>query len=131
MNKCFVAMLILLFSVMINACGSSTKNNENNTDENHTDIAMQLPSKDIIKLKGKIEYKHFEGGFYAFIDSKGSKYTPINLDKSFKKDGLKVHIVAQRNLDIYTTTQFGEAIKIIQIDLIDSDDERINTTKDR
>ncbi len=44
--------------------------------------------------KGTIHYEDLEGGFYGILADSGERYLPINLDDTFKTDGLRVKFSA-------------------------------------
>lgn len=73
---------------------------------NDVNVAKQLT------LNGHIRYQKMEGGFFGFIDSKGKKYTLIDLPKAHLLDGLALEIKGEIEKDYATTTQFGEVFRV-------------------
>ena len=83
---------------------------------------MQTLSSDkskLLTLKGQILFQEFEGGFFGFIDENGNKYTPIGIEKKHLRHGLVIELSGRVLPDMITTTQFGEAIKVESVSVID------------
>ena len=83
---------------------------------------MQELSSDkskLLTLKGQVLFQEFEGGFFGFIDENGNKYTPIGIEKKHLRHGLVIELSGRVIPDMITTTQFGEAIKVENVSIID------------
>jgi hypothetical protein len=124
-NLCrFLLLLIMITSLMgcddgqpasIQPSDSSKSVYEENMadrDGISADEAVKDSSENIIEITGTVVYKEIEGGFYAIDADDGSKYDPVNLPESFKKDGLKVKVTAE-NTDMMSIHMYGSVIKII------------------
>lgn len=74
-----------------------------------------IPSTDTVEITGTIVYKTLEGGFYAIEAEDGSKYDPMNLPESFKKDGMKIKINARLKPDVMGFHMYGSIIEVIDI----------------
>ncbi|MDM7861195.1 hypothetical protein QTP81_11360 [Alteromonas sp. ASW11-36] len=71
-------------------------------------------------LRGRIEYKTFEGGFYAFIAEDGSQWTLQGLPQEHKLHGLTLTITGTPMPDVMTTTQFGTVMRVDTVTDVDS-----------
>ncbi len=72
-------------------------------------------SADTFEIVGTIMYKNIEGGFYAIDAEDGSKYNPINLPESFRKDGLKVKVTARLKKETMSIHMYGTIIEVVNI----------------
>ena len=72
-------------------------------------------SADTFEIVGNITYKNIEGGFFAIDGDDGSKYDPINLPESFRKDGLKVKVTARLKKDSMSIRMYGTIIEVVNI----------------
>jgi len=68
--------------------------------------------------QGKIIFKNLEGGFYGLVTDKQQKLLPVNLAKSFQKNGLIVRFKGRELTDIMTIQQWGTPFKLSNIELI-------------
>lgn len=73
-----------------------------------------LPA-DSFEIVGTVTYKNIEGGFYAIDGDNGSKYDPINLPESFRKDGLRVKVTARPRIDAMSLHMYGAIIEVVNI----------------
>ena len=135
-SKVSITSLVLV-SAMLSGCGektekeestlnSSTEMSQDNQSGNVTELGlsngMQTLSSDkskLLTLKGQILFQEFEGGFFGFIDENGNKYTPIGIEKKHLRHGLVIELSGRVLPDMITTTQFGEAIKVESVSVID------------
>jgi hypothetical protein len=145
-SKVSITSLVLV-SAMLSGCGEKTEkegstlnsstemsqDNQSNTQESTTSANdkvtelelsndMQELSSDkskLLTLKGQVLFQEFEGGFFGFIDENGNKYTPIGMDKKHLRHGLVIELSGRVIPDMITTTQFGEAIKVESVSIID------------
>ncbi len=69
-------------------------------------------------FRGTVTYLSFEGGFYGIVSDAGDGYDPINLPIEFEEDGLRVFVVASRNLGLLSIHGWGEIIEIRSIRLL-------------
>ena len=74
-----------------------------------------IPSADTFEISGTVLYKNFEGGFFAIDGDDGSKYDPISLPESFRKDGLKVKVTARLRKDAMSMHMYGSIIEVVTI----------------
>ena len=89
----------------------------NGSDQNHS-LMTETPaisSADVFEITGTVVYRDLEGGFYAIDTENGSKYDPMNLPDSFKKDGLKVKVKARLRTDVMGSHMYGSIIEIKDI----------------
>ena len=84
-----------------------------------TQQEMLHMSDQLQTINGRIEYKTFEGGFYAFIAEDGSHYTLMSIDKRFLRHGLRLTIEGVPKPDMLTTTQFGTVFEVTTVSNVD------------
>lgn len=70
---------------------------------------------DRIAISGTIVFRNLEGGFYVIEGDDGRIYAPINLEDSFKRDGLKVNVVANLKPDMGSIHMVGDIVEIVKI----------------
>ena len=89
----------------------------NVSDQNDSSLAETpaSPSVDAFEITGTVVYRDIEGGFYAIDAEDGSKYEPMNLPESFRKDGLKVKVTAQLKTDVMGFYMYGSVIEVVDI----------------
>ncbi|MFC3120612.1 hypothetical protein [Agaribacter flavus] len=128
------SITLFCFILLLFSCENRLDSTETQAQQSRTSSAIEnLPDKnsnDILSLKGTIQYQHFEGGFYGFVDSKGNKYTPMNLQEAYRRDGIRVRIQARELTQIATTTQFGIPIEVLAIEEIESKSKRQPVSRD-
>jgi hypothetical protein len=73
------------------------------------------PPADTFEIQGTITYKNIEGGFFAIDGDDGSKYDPINLPDSFRKDGMKVKVTARLRRDATSIHMYGAIVEVVNI----------------
>ena len=73
------------------------------------------PAAEVFEIVGTVTYQEMEGGFYGIEAEDGSKYDPLNLPESFKKDGLKVQVKAQMKTDVIGFHMYGSIIEVMDI----------------
>ncbi|MBI2831089.1 MAG: hypothetical protein HYX79_02395 [Chloroflexi bacterium] len=71
---------------------------------------------DIVSGTGTITYLNLEGGFYGIVGDDGQKYDPMNLDRAFQQDGLKVKFQVKLRKDVATIRMWGTPVEIISIE---------------
>ncbi|GIV57848.1 MAG: hypothetical protein D6746_05785 [Bacteroidetes bacterium] len=67
-------------------------------------------------MTGTIHYVDLEGGFYGLVADDGTRYLPLNLDASFRKDGLRVRFEAVPE-DVLTLQQWGRPVRLTAIEV--------------
>lgn len=77
----------------------------------------QERESDLIEIIGTVKHINLEGGFFAIETDDGNKYNPIALPTQFKKDGVKVKVVARLKGDIASIRMYGKIIEIVSIEL--------------
>ena len=70
---------------------------------------------------GEIHYEDLEGGFYSITLDGGMRYLPVNLDDTFKSDGLWVNFSAYP-ANAPTISMWGTPVRLVSIAAIDSPD---------
>ena len=56
-----------------------------------------------------------QGGFFAIDGNDGSKYNPISLPESFRKDGLEVTVTARLRKHGMSFHLYGSIIEVVNI----------------
>ena len=134
MKQIITALLILTCAVALIGCkddsDSSKKTpdtepnvsepsaSEPNVSEPNESPSAESPTvspADTFEIQGTVVYKNMEGGFFAIDSDDGSKYDPINLPESFRKDGLKVKVTARRRMDAMSLHMYGAIIEVVNI----------------
>ncbi len=118
------ALSILICVVALVGCKEKIDSSQDiqNTEANISE-ANDLPSPestaalpaDAFEIVGNVTYKNIEGGFYAIDGDDGSKYDPINLPESFRKDGLKVKVTARLKKEAISFHMYGAIIEVVNI----------------
>lgn len=129
------------FLMCLAACGANNGNTsadqdttsieQGKTPTNQMKVSKQDNNKgkkaaNMMTLQGQVVYQTMEGGFFSFIANDGGKYTPMQLPKEHKKHGLLVELKAQIMVDVMTTTQFGQVIKVVDVKVLD--DSKVSPT---
>ena len=70
---------------------------------------------DVFSMQGTVVYQNVEGGVFVIISDDGRVYDPVNLEDSFKQNGLKVNIKARYQKDVMSSRMVGTIIEIIDI----------------
>ena len=99
--------LILGFCAVfsLNACKTTS---ETPPPEEEAAVENQI----VDGIEGTVTYMDLEGGFYGIVGDDGGKYFPINLDESFREDGLRVRFTVRERNDVMTTTMWGTTVEI-------------------
>ncbi|MFQ5485172.1 MAG: hypothetical protein ACE5DO_07545 [Desulfobacterales bacterium] len=117
-------LLILICVAAIVGCKAKTdslkdtRNTESNVSESNEPPSSEstpAPPADSFEIVGTVTYRNIEGGFYAIDGDDGSKYDPVNLPESFRKDGLKVKVKARLKTDAVSLHMYGSIIDIVNI----------------
>ena len=124
MKQIITALLILTCAVALIGCkddsdsSKKTPDTEPNVSEPNESPSAESPTvspADTFEIQGTVVYKNIEGGFFAIDSDDGSKYDPINLPESFRKDGLKVKVTARRRIDAMSLHMYGAIIEVVNI----------------
>lgn len=65
-----------------------------------------------IKIKGKVKYLEFEGGFWGIVGEDGQEYRPVNMPEQLKHDGESVEVTARPAEGAMSMHMWGQPIKI-------------------
>lgn len=76
-------------------------------------------NSDFVSGKGRVVFVDLEGGFYGILGENGEKYYPVNLNQSFKVDGLHVKFEGRLCRNISTAHMWGKPVEITKIEIID------------
>ena len=74
--------------------------------------------KEQVEFTGNVRFITIEGGFYALYAQDGRIFTPTNLAKKYKQDGLIVEVKGQILTDIMSFTQHGKMLQVKSIKVI-------------
>ena len=81
---------------------------------------LQSPSgateRDVISLTGTIQFISLEGGFFAIRGDDGTTYDPLNLQRDYQQNGLRVRLKARLRNDVATVRMAGPVIEILEIE---------------
>ena len=89
------------------------------TSSEQSELIDNAKGEEMISVTGKIEYKTFEGGFYAFIANDGRQFTPQGLAPEYQQDGLALTLTGTPMPNIMTTTQFGVVFLVDSVSDVD------------
>jgi len=126
-------VLTILFCIVVLAACEANKNEgtaETGSPVSSMPLAESAASETKPKVRPKVTestqthvgfivYKAFEGGFYAFENNQGKRFTLLGLEKQFRRNGLKVQIKGVPQPDVMTTTQFGIPFRLSNITVLD------------
>jgi len=116
--------LILISVVALVSCkdkrssSNDIQNAEPNISESNEPPSPEstlTPPADSFEIVGTVTYRNIEGGFYAIDGDNGSKYDPINLPESFRKDGLRVKVTARLRMDAMSLHMYGAIVEVVNI----------------
>jgi len=96
--------------------GPNIESNMPKSSEPATPDHAPSPSSDALEIVGTVRHKNLEGGFFAIDADDGSKYDPVNLPESFKKDGLRVKVTARLQKDLMSFHMYGAIIEVVEIE---------------
>ena len=112
---CVVALIGCEYNMDSSMDTQSTEPNISESNEPPSPRGTPVPPGNSFEIVGTVTYKDIEGGFYAIDSVDGSKYDPINLPESFRKDGLKVKVTARLKKDVMSFHMYGVIIEIVHI----------------
>ena len=72
----------------------------------------------MVEGTGTINHIELEGGFYGIVTDDGRQFDPIDLDESFKEDGLRVRFRAQTVEGVSSIHMWGTLVEIVTIERI-------------
>ena len=110
---------LLIWLGIISGC--IKENKETPTETPVTEIPTSTPPVEKISDisgKGTVKFLDLEGGFYGIIGDNMENYDPINLDKEFQVDGLRVRFDAKKQENVASFHMWGTIIEIINIERI-------------
>ncbi len=112
--------LLLTGIVLSGGCikGPAEKPSQDVTPQIITSTPAPSPLEDrsIINGTGTVRFNPIEGGFYGIESDTGERYDPINLDKEFQVDGLRVRFEGRKREDMASFHMWGTLIEIIKIE---------------
>lgn len=73
---------------------------------------------DMIDTTGTVAYIDLEGGFYGINGDDGESYNPLELDASYREDGLRVRFTARPREDVMTIQMWGRSVEILKIEAL-------------
>ncbi|MFT6897439.1 MAG: hypothetical protein ACJA13_001845 [Paraglaciecola sp.] len=99
---------------LLSACSQSTPliTKESKTVEERPTVNEQ------VEFTGRVRFITLEGGFYAIYADDGRVFTPTNLAKKYRQDGLLVVVTGQILTDIMSFTQHGKMLQVKSIKVI-------------
>ncbi|QYZ78192.1 hypothetical protein E2N92_01470 [Methanofollis formosanus] len=111
-----LALVALLCGAMlITGCTGTDGGEKPNETVNET--PNETPAAGITGT-GTVTYIDLEGGFYGIVAADGARYLPLDLDRTFEKDGLKVRFTVEPAEDTMTIQQWGTPVHIVSIEEI-------------
>ncbi|MBW1917378.1 MAG: hypothetical protein JRI57_05075 [Deltaproteobacteria bacterium] len=111
MRTIWIGIFGLLF--LITGCSSDLK---------ATNSQVETAAGDALVITGTVRYLPFEGGFFGIVADNGEHYDPMNLDRQFAVDGLRVKIKAKLHPDQVSFHMWGKVIEIISIEKLSTGD---------
>lgn len=102
--------------------GTKTKSLPQNADTNAKQSARVTDDNgEIRNMNGTIVFQELEGGFYGIEADDGKKYNPINLDESYRKDGLRVKFDANLKKGMVGIHMWGQYVEILKIEKLEEE----------
>ena len=86
-------------------------------------ILTAMPLGEEVKAEGRIQYIDLEGGFYGIVAADGRSYLPLNLNKEFQVDGMKVSFTARTVPDTLGIYMWGIPVTVISISARQGEDK--------
>lgn len=124
MRQIHKSIIIGIAALTFAACSDEQEKDSVTEQESETARVDQSPEavmeQEKQTLRGRIEYKTFEGGFYAFIAEDGSQWTLQGLPKEHKLHGLTLTITGTPLPDMMTITQFGTVMRVETVADVDN-----------
>jgi hypothetical protein len=82
---------------------------------NRAILVFQRRENARLEFTGTVRWKPFEGGFYAIDADDGRTFEPLQLPSQFRRDGLRVRVIAKERLDMVSFRMYGTIIEILSI----------------
>lgn len=115
--KYLILMMILLIFSCSSERGTKNKNIPQDVNSGAEETAQVDNEKgEIRNMTGTIIFQEIEGGFYGIKADDGQKYNPLNLDESYRKDGLRVKFDANLKEGMVGIHMWGEYVEIVKIE---------------
>jgi hypothetical protein len=118
-------VLLFLSVILIFSCssekGTKTKSLPQNVDTRAKETTRADDKNEIRNMNGTIVFKELEGGFYGIEADDGKKYNPINLNKQYQKDGLRIKFDAKVKRGMVGIHMWGEYVEILKIEKLDQE----------
>jgi putative hemolysin len=83
-------------------------------------IAASGQDEGRISGNGTITYIDLEGGFYGIVGDDGEQYLPLDLDRQYQVDGMRVAFTAETEKDTVTIQQWGTPIRVLSLEEIEA-----------
>jgi len=64
---------------------------------------------------GTVTFVDLEGGFYGIVADDGERYLPLDLDETYRVDGMRLTFVGEVARDVATIQQWGTPVEIIDV----------------
>lgn len=81
-------------------------------------IKERVTVNEQVEFTANVRFIALEGGFYALYADDGRVFTPINLAKKYRQDGLLVTVTGQILTDIMSFTQHGKMLQVKSVKVI-------------
>ncbi len=71
------------------------------------------------KAIGTVIFKDLEGGFYGIITDDDKKLLPLNLNKSFKVNNLRIEFNYTESDKVFTIFMWGKPVEVSNVKILD------------
>ena len=112
-------LTLLALIVLWTAAACSTKPPPETVTPTPSETPDAATARGLVDGVGTITFFDLEGGFYGLVADDGAKYDPMNLDETFRQDGLRVRFRARLRTDVMTIRQWGKPVEILEIARLD------------
>ncbi|MDK2889932.1 MAG: hypothetical protein PWR21_564 [Methanoculleus sp.] len=68
-----------------------------------------------VAANGTVTYVDLEGGFYGIVADDGERYLPLDLNETYRVDGMRLTFVGEVARDTATIQQWGTPVEIIDV----------------
>lgn len=72
------------------------------------------PADDVLRFDARVVHVPLEGGFYGLVGDDGRHYEPVGLAARFRRDGMRLHVQAQR-LERASIRMWGQPVRILDV----------------
>ena len=121
-----IQRLLIVLSAVFPLAACSMDGLDRLTQGHHETSAPQktspIPQEQTITATGRVTYVDVEGGFYGIIaetspnDKGGPEHLqPMNLDKAYQRDGLRISFEAKPRPDLMSIFMWGSIIEVTKI----------------